>query len=144
MKEEIQHLVNKAAEDAGYMVYSSAVILRGENSRIIVKIDSFDGISHDDCEHYSRVLDEKLTSAALLPNFSLEISSPGLDRELRSIDEYIRFVKAPVKVKHHSDKGVVVTMGKLKGVDEDSLTIDTERKEVAISIDSIVMVNLDY
>jgi len=144
MIEEIEHLIEQAAKESGYLVYSSSVHLRGENSRIIVKIDSLEGISHSDCDHFSKALDEKLISAALLPNFILEISSPGLDRELRSVDEYMRFVKSPVKVKHQSEKGVIVTMGILESLDEDSLTLKFEKKQVTIAFDEIEMVNLDY
>ncbi|MDA3823316.1 MAG: hypothetical protein PF450_12005 [Bacteroidales bacterium] len=144
MIEEIEHLVNEAALESGYMVYSSSVVLRGDSTRVIVKIDSHEGISHSDCEIYSRALDEKFMVASLLPNFILEISSPGLDRELRSVDDYIRFLQSPVKVKHSSDKGIIVTIGKLEKVNEDSLMLKLEKKEVSIAFNSIEMVSLDY
>lgn len=144
MIEEIESLIHEAAADAGYLVYSQAVVLRGENSRIIVKIDNLEGISHDDCKRYSKALDDKLSAASLLPNFALEISSPGLDRELKTREDYIRFVNSPVKVKHKAEKGTIVTQGNLESVDDNSLTIRSEKKQVTVAFDLIEQVNLDY
>ena len=98
VKDEIQKILKKTADETGYTVYESSIYLKGENSKITVKIDSLNPVSHGDCELFSARLSANLDESGILPNYFLEISSPGLDRKLRNIDELVRFVNSPVKI----------------------------------------------
>ncbi len=56
------------------------------NNKIIVHIDTSEGISIDDCARVSRELEEKLDRDR--EDFALEVSSPGLDSPFRVIEQY--------------------------------------------------------
>lgn len=56
------------------------------NNKIIVHIDTPEGISIDDCVRVSRELEEKLDRDR--EDFALEVSSPGLDSPFRVIEQY--------------------------------------------------------
>jgi ribosome maturation factor RimP len=56
------------------------------NNKIIVHIDTPEGISIDDCVRVSRELEEKLDRER--EDFALEVSSPGLDSPFRVIEQY--------------------------------------------------------
>ncbi len=56
------------------------------NNKIIVHIDTPEGISIDDCARVSRELEEKLDRDR--EDFALEVSSPGLDSPFRVIEQY--------------------------------------------------------
>jgi len=56
------------------------------NNKIIVHIDTTEGISIDDCVRVSKELEEKLDRD--MEDFALEVSSPGLDSPFRVIEQY--------------------------------------------------------
>ena len=66
-------------------------------------IDGPNGIGIDECARVSREMNVFLDVEDLIPNaFHLEVSSPGLERQLRNVADYKRFAgkKARVKVRH--------------------------------------------
>lgn len=83
-------------------------------------IDGPDGIGIDECTSVSREMNVLLDVEDLIPHaFHLEVSSPGLERPLRSIADYKRFVgkKARVRVRHPVD-GQKVFVGNIGDSDD--------------------------
>jgi ribosome maturation factor RimP len=144
LKEAIQKLIDETAGRLGYQVYEAGVLLKGLNSTIVVKIDSRSGISHLDCERFSKELSAGLDVAELLPNYSLEVSSPGLDRTVRTADEFMRFAGSPVKVVYQDGSERRVVKGVIGAGNESAVTVSGEQGEVTIVYDAIVSANLDY
>ena len=144
VKDEIQKIIEKTAEETGYMVYESSIYLKGENSKITVKIDSLNTVSHGDCEIFSARLSSNLDESKILPNYFLEISSPGLDRKLRNKDELIRFVNSPVKIVYADGDINRVIQGRLAGVSEKGVEVETEKSRILIRHEDIINANLDY
>ncbi len=143
-RERISQLIDETAARLGYMVYESGVLLKGENSMISVKIDSLAGISHHDCERFSKELSARLDDEDILPNYSLEVSSPGLKRLLRNGDEFGRFPGAPVKVIYDEGPERRVAKGTIKSVTGAAVTVSTESGDVTIAYGAIINANLDY
>ena len=143
-KERISLLIEETAARLGYMVYESGVLLKGENSMITVKIDSLAGISHLDCERFSKELSVRLDDEDILPKYSLEVSSPGLKRLLRNGGEFGRFPGAPVKVVYDEGPDRRVAKGTIQSVTGEAVTVSTESGEVTISYGAIINANLDY
>ncbi len=144
VKEKIAALIEETAQDLGYTVYESSVFLKGENSRVIIRIDSDTAISHSDCEQFSREFGSRLDSAGLLPNYSMEVSSPGLRRRLDSIHDYTRHLGSPVRIAVRNGEGKKIEKGKLKGIENDKLLLETEKGDIEILFESIIQSNLDY
>ncbi len=143
-KERITQIIEETAARLGYMVYESGVLLKGENSMISVKIDSRAGISHNDCERFSKELSVRLDDEDILPNYSLEVSSPGLKRLLRSGEEFGRFSGAPVKVIYDDGPDRRVAKGTIKSAGDSAVTVSTESGDITISYDTVINANLDY
>jgi ribosome maturation factor RimP len=144
IKEKISQLIEEAARSLGYMIYDASIYLKGENTRINVKIDSLHGISHLDCENYSKELTARLDGEGVLPNYSLEISSPGIKRLVRNIDEFRRFTGSPVKIVYRINGESSVIKGRIETVTDTSVMVSTERGETTILYDTITSANLDY
>ncbi|OHD66007.1 MAG: hypothetical protein A2176_09555 [Spirochaetes bacterium RBG_13_51_14] len=144
IKERISKLIEETAERLGYMVYETSFLLKGENSRINVKLDTLAGITLRDCETFSRELSGRLDEEEVLPNYSLEVSSPGLDRQLRSSDEFRRFSGAPVKVIYQEGAERRVAKGTLAQVTGTAVIVSSETGELEILHDTIISANLDY
>lgn len=65
-----------------------------------VYIDHEHGITLTDCERVSKHVHDHLEAEALLADdYRLEISSPGMDRQLFTVEQYVRFRGSPVQVK---------------------------------------------
>ena len=143
-KEIISQLIEDTAAGLGYMIYDISLLLKGENSRINVKIDSLKGITLDDCEKFSRELAARLDAKDVLPNYSLEVSSPGIKRLVRNGDEFRRFSGASVKIIYRINEGSTFVKGRIGNVTENSVTVSTDTGDVAIRLDAITSANLDY
>jgi ribosome maturation factor RimP len=144
VKETISHIIEETARSLGYMIYDYAIYLKGENTRINVKIDSLAGISHADCEAFSHELSQGLDAGEVLPNFFLEVSSPGIRRRVRNRDEFMRFTGAPVKIVSRTDAGSRVVKGRIGDVTETGVIIESEKGETAVPFETIASANLDY
>ncbi len=145
-KEDIGKLIEQAAADAGLLIYEYNVILRGAASVVRVGIDSLSGIKHSDCEQYSEKLTELLDASSLLSNYTLEVSSPGLNRKIRTEDEFRRFEGAPVKIvlqdSQEKRKTIKGTIGKT--ADGNITVLSDQDQERIIPFALVVRANLDY
>ena len=143
-KDAIIKIINESAIETEYMIYDFNIQPKGVNAKISVRIDSLNGITLDDCAIYSRVLDEKLESSKLLPNYDLEVSSPGLNRKIRTLEEFKRFIGSPVKIAVLNGTLKVIIKGVINTVDDDKIFMVSEKKEMVFSFEDILQANLDY
>ena len=88
-------------------------------------------VSTDDCEKVSRYLSEKLDETdPIQQNYYLEVSSPGLDRELTTPAHFERFTGSLVDIKLYSPlDGSKEWTGTLQGLQEDCVVIEDEKGE---------------
>ena len=144
LKDDIIKIIDKAAENSGYSIYESSVYLSGVHTKLTIKIDGEKPVSHSDCENYSRELALLLDESGILPDYSLEISSPGINRRLKNIDEFIKYKNAPVKVIYALNDEQRVAKGILSDITENEIEISEEKNKIVISHKDIVNANLDY
>lgn len=143
LKTRIEELIAAAASETGYEIYEATVYLKGENSKLSVKIDRAGGISHGDCETYSRELSRKLDHEELLPNYSLEVSSPGVRRKLRSKEDFARFTGSRAKVIYENETGRFAVIGVITAIRGESVFIDSENRELEFAFVEIKSANLE-
>ncbi len=96
-----------------------------------VVIDSEEGVNVDDCAAVSRQLSTLLDVEDFIPHaYTLEVSSPGLDRPLRSAEDYRRFEGHRVRIKTiETVRGRKVHRGTLRGLDGDHVIVDDDAGE---------------
>jgi ribosome maturation factor RimP len=85
-----------------------------------------ESVSIEDCEHVNREISTILDVEDPLPfAYTLEVSSPGLDRPLRSSDDYVRFAGrlAKVVVSEAVDNQKAFA-GRLQGVDQENVLLE--------------------
>jgi len=92
-------------------------------NNVKVFIDGDQGITIERCVAINRALYKQLETSALFPDgdFSLEVSSPGLDEPLKSYRQYIKNTGRPVEVLL---KDGTKKEGILKAVDPNSINIE--------------------
>ncbi len=143
-EEKITETIMEVAADLDYIIYESSAYLKGERSQIIVKIDRLKGISHSDCEIFSKALNSRLDEEGLLPNYSIEISSPGLSRKIRSIEEFERFIGSPVKVIFEVEGKRSIFKGLINNVIDTIIELKSDDEEIRINYEDVVKANLEY
>lgn len=146
IEERVKTIAEKVAIDQGLELVHAEVA--GPNNKPIVRIfiDKPEGITHQDCSavslHLGTILDvEDFIHSA----YTLEVSSPGLDRGLYKRGDYERFAGSLAKVKAKRPIGNQRNFrGRLVGVDGDDVLFDDNTNgRVRIALEAIVKANLE-
>ncbi|MBO5845766.1 MAG: ribosome maturation factor RimP [Clostridia bacterium] len=83
--EVVAGLAAPLAEEFGYFLWDVEYVKEGGRKILRITIDSEEGINIDDCEKMHRALDPVLDEADPIEEaYYLEVSSPGIERELRT------------------------------------------------------------
>jgi len=97
--DELAKLLEPTVDRLGYELADLEVRLGGKGGLVRVFIDKPDGIDLEDCEKVSLAVSALLDVEDPVPgNYSLEVSSPGLDRKLTKVEHFQRFEGETVKV----------------------------------------------
>ena len=121
--DRVRELIAPIVEDAGADLYD--IEFAGGILRIL--IDHEDGIGIDDIKRISRTTSHMLDEVDPIPGrFTLEVSSPGLERPLRTEDHYQRAIGEKVKIKTFNEiDGARRFEGKVVTVDADGVDLST-------------------
>lgn len=123
--EKIQDYLTELLPDMGLELFDVQFRTEAHGWVLRVFIDSQDGISLDHCTDVSRELGQYLDVEEVIDHaYSLEVSSPGLERPLRSIAEFKQNEgkKARVKV-HNAIDGVKTFEGVIGDVGEEIINM---------------------
>lgn len=103
------------------------VVCVGQGPRMTVRvcIDKSGGVSLGDCEQVHKALGHALDVADPIPHaYTLEVSSPGLDRPLKARSDYQRVMGKLVNVKFTRPfEGQWRAIGRLQGVDDAGIEV---------------------
>jgi ribosome maturation factor RimP len=132
--------------DVQYRREAGGMVLRVQLDRPGPSATADDSVSVDDCARVSRDLSALLDVEDLVPaSYTLEVSSPGLDRPLRGADDYRRFQGRQAKlVLREAVDGQTFFRGKLGGVDGGAIVIDDEKgRRHRLPLDVVTRANLE-
>ena len=153
-KKKIKDIIEEAAadfmKDNGLEFYNVEFLKEGRDWFLRVYIDKAESgeesyVDTDDCEKVSRFLSEKLDELdPIEQNYYLEVSSPGLDRELLTPEHYERFSGRQVEVKlYRGVDGKKLYEGVLLGLFDGNVVINVENdKELMFPLDQVAKTNL--
>jgi ribosome maturation factor RimP len=97
-----------------------------------VALDQLAWITHEDCEGFSRDFGTIIDVEELVPvsEYTLEVSSPGLDRKLTARSDFERFQSSPIKVQTFTPiAGNRHWLGKLTEVRPEGIVLDLTAKK---------------
>ena len=81
----VRAIAEPLAEELGYFVWDVEYVKEGSEMYLRITIDSEEGINIDDCEKMHRAIDPLLDEADPISEaYHLEISSPGIERDLKN------------------------------------------------------------
>lgn len=131
-REKLKMLSLQICERNGFDLYNLEILTQGRRWLVRVTLDSLSkSISINDCEIVSRELSSVLDAEDFIPHsYTLEISSPGIERELKSLGDFERFKGETAFVVFHSlsencREGCLT--GKIVSVNEDEVVFESEK-----------------
>lgn len=153
--EQIEELVTPILDDLQFELVD--LVYQRESRGWVLRffLDKEGGITLDDCAEASREISALLDVEDIIDTaYSLEVSSPGLDRPLKKKADFERFAGELVKVKtalaidpDQRGRKRKTFVGTLDGVSDDRVLITVKEKlavQVAIPLDQIEAANLEY
>ena len=151
--EQVRNVATRVAHTYGLDIFD--VQFRREAAGMVLRVlidrpgpaaTAEESVSVEDCAHVSRDLSAMLDVEDIVPTaYTLEVSSPGLDRPLRHADDYRRFAGRRAKiVMREAVDGQTFFKGQLAGVEGQAVLIDGEdgrRHQVPLGV--ITRANLE-
>jgi len=124
----IADVIGPVVAAAGMDLESVRVTAAGRRRLLRVVVDSDRGVSLDDAATVSRELSAALDEMAVMGDFpyTLEVSSPGVDRPLTDRRHWRRAVGRLVKVTVTDPGGSGIVSGRIVSADADGMTLDVE------------------
>jgi ribosome maturation factor RimP len=104
------------------------------------------GITVDECGDFNLAFSQLLDVEELIPeSYTLEVSSPGLDRRIRKLKDFIKYMGRTLRVVLNKPaQGRKKITGRLVEADEQGVTLEVDKERLKISHSSIKRANLEY
>lgn len=145
----VQALADPLAQSLGLELVDVEYLREGSAWVVRLYIDKPGGIGLDQCSEFSRALGPALDVEEIVPNaYTLEVSSPGIERPLKKPTDFERFTGQRIKVKTFGPipgaKGAPQKnfQGTLLGLRGASVALETEGQSVEIPLTAIAKANL--
>ncbi len=98
--ERVNQIAADAAAESGLELVQTEVTGSEKQPLVRIYIDKPEGVTHEDCVLVSRRVGDVLDAEDFIaPSYTLEVSSPGLERGLYKLDDFVRFAGNLAKVK---------------------------------------------
>lgn len=136
---QIADMLRSTVTALGFELWGVEYLSQGRHSVVRLYIDSPDGITVDDCATVSGQVEGVLeVEDPITGEYTLEVSSPGLDRPLFTLEQYAGCVGEAVEVRLRSPfEGRRKYTGILKGVEGEDVVIQVDDEEFLLPFDAI-------
>lgn len=139
--------VREPVEALGYSIWDLDYVKEGSEWYLRITIDRKEGVDLDDCEKVLRLVDPIITELDPVEGaYHLEVSSPGLERELRTLDHYKKSLGEEIVLKLFVPvEGRKEWKGRLVSAEEDgTVHLEAENRELTIERKKISRANIYF
>ena len=145
----VTEMIAPVVKELGYDIWDVEYVKEGADWHLRVTIDSPNGIDINDCEKVHRAIDPVLDEFDPIEDaYYLDVSSPGLEREIRTPEHYNACAGEKIEVKlFAAHEGMKSFVGKLIGYfpENDSVTVELGGgKEVTVTRKQISRCNMYF
>ena len=146
IKETVKEAILPTVSELGYRIWDVTYQKIGADYHLEITIDSDAGINIDDCEKVHRAIDPILDEVDPIEDFYyLEVSSPGIERELKTEEHIELSIGQKVLLKlfaaREGRKSITAT---LVAADKNSVTVNEDGKEEVIPKSDIAKITTVY
>jgi ribosome maturation factor RimP len=142
---QLEDILRPVVEGLGYEFWGLEFRSKGYQSLLRVFIDDAEnGIKIDDCEKVSRQISGVMdVEDPIQTEYTLEVSSPGMDRPLFRLEQYQEFIGHQVQIRlRMAFEGRRKFQGLIKGVEGDEVIVVVDDHEYLLPFDSIERANI--
>lgn len=143
--ERIEKIASGVAAENGVELVHVDILGTKRDLIVRIYIDKPGSVSIDDCSVFSRGVEAILDDEDFIPSmYVLEVSSPGIERELYSLIDFAKFAGSAAKVKFNAEiDGRKTFVGKIIGVEEDEIVFeDRTRGAMRFKFEDVDRANL--
>lgn len=146
VEERVREVAARVAADRGLELVHVEFASSGRTTVVRIFIDKPGGVTHDDCSGVSLDVGTILDVEDFIPSaYTLEVSSPGLERALHGRADYERFAGQLAKLKSREAVGGQRNFrGRIVGVEGDAVVFDDRTNGlVRVPLAGIVKANIE-
>lgn len=142
--DKLVQIIEPAVTALGFELIGVEYLAQGRHSLLRVYIDHEDGITVDDCGEVSHQVSAVLdVEDPIRGEYTLEVSSPGLDRPLFTLEHYVRFTDNLAEIRLHAPMdGRRKFKGRIVGVEEDEVIVEVDGETFRLAFGNIEKANL--
>jgi len=144
MSDQLNELIQPVVEAMGCELWGIEQLSMGRYSTVKIYIDSKKGVDIEDCTKVSRQVSSLLdVEDPMNGEYTLEVSSPGLNRRLFKLDHYSAFIGSEVRIRlKRPYEGQRKYSGQLRGVEGDEIILVHQEEEILIPFEEIERANV--
>ncbi|MCP5182235.1 MAG: ribosome maturation factor RimP [Pseudomonadales bacterium] len=138
-EQEIETLLEPVIRAQNCRIWGVEYSAQGRYSRLRVYIDRDEGITVDDCERVSRQVSDVLDVADVIASqYTLEVSSPGMDRTLFKPEHYAQSLGEQVDIRLHlAFDGSKHFVGTLAAFENDEAYVHVDDEEYVFPLENV-------
>ncbi len=143
---KVKALIEDTIHNLGYQTYDVIYEKEGKDNYLRIFIDNSATITLEDCEKVNNAITDMLDEKDLIKSqYFLEISSPGLERRIRSDEHLQMFINSKIEMNLFKaiEKKKIIT-GILKNFDKSQITVEVEGKDISIERSNISKIKNVY
>ncbi|ABI38104.1 protein of unknown function DUF150 [Shewanella sp. MR-4] len=139
LESRLVDMLTVPVEALGFQLWGIEYVQAGKHSILRVFIDGENGINIEDCANVSRQVSAVLdVEDPISTEYTLEVSSPGVDRPLFTAEQYAAYVGEDVKLQLTMPvAGSRNLKGAITQVDGQMLSLNVNGKELVVALDNI-------
>lgn len=143
-EKSVWEFIEPLLKETSYEIYDVEYVKEGSEWYLRIYIDKDGGIDLDDCETVTDLINDPLDELDPISEpYFLEVSSPGVERNLKSTEHFQSAIGEKIRVKTFAKiDNKKEWVGTLIGFNEEGITVNAEGKNVNIPFDKIAKANI--
>ncbi|MCL6634931.1 MAG: ribosome maturation factor RimP [Peptococcaceae bacterium] len=141
----VEEMALPVVQEAGMELVDVEFVKEGGRWYLRLFIDKPGGVGIEDCRYVSERMDRLLDEKDPIPHsYTLEVSSPGIDRPLKKREDYERFAGRLANIATFMPfQGKKKWKGRIKGLSGDKLVLEAEGAELFIPLEQVASARLE-
>ena len=144
--QSVQELIEPAVTALGFELWGVQMLSQGKHSTLRVFIDGPNGINVEDCAAVSHQVSGILdVEDPINGQYTLEVSSPGIERPLFTLEQYQRYIGEEISVRLRVPfEGRRKFAGLLTAIEADDIVLRVDDEEYLLPFDTIDRANIVF
>ena len=143
IEEKLSTALEEVISAKGMRIVNINISNSSSSPSIKVIIDSSKGVGLEDCAFTSKLADNLIKINNYFDDYDIEVSSPGINRQLFSITDFMLYKGFMVKIKLKSSMNNQKNfIGKIKDIVEEDIKVELDDSEIIINFKNIKKANI--